>query len=146
VSVASNPLHIARASVDTSSNMGSHCGTRAQPWLLEAPAGQKIKISLLNFTPDVASTASYSSTLNATRTHHISSSSSCGRLSQTHQYGYIIDKSATSVNKKNVSICGHSTHEKVTDVYLSASSVIELVTSQPSVHHNASGFLLRVEC
>ncbi len=44
---SSNPLHIMRSSSSTSALL--NCGTKTQPWVLEAPAGQQINVSLLDF-------------------------------------------------------------------------------------------------
>ena len=142
VSVTSSPLHIAAAAVaaagvdswSTQSNIG--CGTKTQPWMLEAPAGQRINISLLDFTAAARVTSQH---LTRSTSHVIttSSSSSGSCVDEKHQYGYIIDKS--SVNKKNVSVChAHSTRQ--THVYLSTANTARLVLT-----NNASAnFLLRV--
>ena len=60
----------------------STCGSVLHPWHLEAPAGQRINISLLDF----AGSANYRSR---------DDNAVCRR------YGYIVEKSS----KKNVSIC-----------------------------------------
>jgi len=143
VSVTSSPLHIAAAAAagvdswSTQSNIG--CGTKTQPWMLEAPAGQRINISLLDFTAAARLTSQH---LTRSTSHIITSSSSSSSsgscVDENHQYGYIIDKS--SVNKKNVSVC-HARSNRQTHVYLSTSNVLQLVfTNDPS-----SNFLLRVE-
>jgi len=141
VSVTSSPLHIAAAaaaaSVDswsTQSNVG--CGTKTQPWTLEAPAGQRINISLLDFTAAARLTSQH---LTRSTSHVITSSSSSSGscVDEKHQYGYIIDKS--SVNKKNVSVC-HARSNRQTHVYLSTANTAQLVLT-----NNASAnFLLRV--
>jgi len=132
VSVTSNPLHItaaaaAAADVDSwsrQSNIG--CGTKTQPWLLEAPAGQRINISLLDFT--AAARGLTSQYLSRSTSHVIisttSSSSSGSCVDEKHQYGYIIERS--SVNKKNVSVC-HARSNRQTHVHLSTSNVLQLV-------------------
>jgi len=143
VSVTSSPLHIAAAAAagvdswSTQSNIG--CGTKTQPWMLEAPAGQRINISLLDFTAAARLTSQH---LTRSTSHIITSSSSSSSsgscVDENHQYGYIIDKS--SVNKKNVSVC-HARSNRQTHVYLSTSNTLQLVfTNDPS-----SNFLLRVE-
>ena len=143
VSVTSSPLHIAAAAAaagvdswSTQSNIG--CGTKTQPWMLEAPAGQRINISLLDFT---AAARLASQHLTRSTSHVIttttSSSSSGSCVDEKHQYGYIIDKS--SVNKKNVSVC-HARSNRQTHVYLSTANTARLVLT-----NNASAnFLLRV--
>jgi len=139
VSVTSSPLHIAAAaagvdSSSTESNIG--CGTKTQPWMLEAPAGQRINISLLDFT---AATPLTSQHLTRSTSRIITSSSSSGScVDENHQYGYIIDKS--SVNKKNVSVC-HARSNRQTHVYLSTSNTLQLVLS----NDRSVNFLLKVQ-
>jgi len=142
VSVTSSPLHIAAAaaageeSLSTQSNIG--CGTKTQPWMLEAPAGQRINISLLDFTAAARLTSQHL-TRSTSRIITSSSSSSSGNcVDENHQYGYIIDKS--SVNKKNVSVC-HARSNRQTHVYLSTSNTLQLVlANDPSAN-----FLVRVQ-
>ena len=121
VSVTSSPLHIAAAAaaaaagVDSwsaQSNIG--CGTKTQPWMLDAPAGQRINISLLDFTAAARLTSQHltRSTSHIITTSSSSSSGSC--VDENHQYGYIIDK--LSVNNKNVSVC-HAPANRQTHVY-----------------------------
>ena len=143
VSVTSSPLHIAAAAAaagvdswSTQSNIG--CGTKTQPWMLEATAGQRINISLLDFTAAarLASQHLTRSTSHVITTSSSSSSGSC--VDEKHQYGYIIDKS--SVNKKNVSVC-HARSNRQTHVYLSTANTAQLVLA-----NNASdNFLVRVD-
>jgi len=143
VSVTSRPLHIAAAAdadagVDSwsrQSNIG--CGTKTQPWILEAPAGQRINISLLDFT--AAERGLTSQHLSRSTSHIITSSSSSSGscVDEKHQYGYIIDKS--SVNKKNVSVC-HARSNRQTHVHLSTSNTLHLVlTNDPDTN-----FLLKI--
>jgi len=98
VSVSSNPLHIMHSS---SSLTKLSCGTKSRPWMLEAPAGQQISVSLLDFGVNTRETQLEKNCL---------------------QYGYIVDK---SVNK-NVSICALSDERKNT-IYKSASNQISIV-------------------
>jgi len=100
VAVTSNPLHIV---VTSATKLG--CGTKSQPWIIEAPSGQQINVSLLDFGSKVSEPAS-------------------DQWKNCHQYGYIIDKSA----KKNVSIC-RVDQKGQSVVYKSHSNVIELVTN-----------------
>jgi len=107
----------------TQSNIG--CGTTTQPWTLEAPAGQRINISLLDFTTAARLTSQH---LTRSTSHAITTSSSSSNsgscVDEKHQYGYIIDKSA--VNKKNVSVC-HARSNRQTHVYLSTANTAQLV-------------------
>jgi len=144
VAVTSSPLHIAAAAdadagVDSwsrQSNIG--CGTKTQPWMLEAPAGQRINISLLDFT--AAARGLTTQHLSRSTSHVIttSSSRSGGCVDEKHQYGYVIDKS--SLNKKNVSVC-HARSNRQTHVHLSTSNSLQLVLTNDS----RSKFLLRIK-
>ena len=152
VSVTSTPLHIAAPSPSTASqsNSGLHCGTRTQPWLLEAPAGQRINISLLDFTP--VTTAWDSDGLEgeplpqgARRALLPSRRSNC---LQGNQYGYIIDKSTSAVNRKNVSLCSELDSHGVVNKYLSTSNNVELVLADAerlAGNKQSSIFLVRLE-
>ena len=129
VSLTSSPLQIAAAAgVDSWSNRQSNvigCGTKTQPWMLEAPAGQRINISLLDFTAAAARLTSRHLTRSTSLVITTSSSSSSGScVDENQQYGYIIDKS--SVNNKNVSVC-HARSNKQTHLYLSTSNTLQLV-------------------
>jgi hypothetical protein len=150
VSLSSNPLHIAGNSVSSGpqSNSGLHCGTRTQPWLLEAPAGQRINISLVDFTPADAVP------LSAAHTGSLSSrgrtfSSSSQRLVDVceHPYGYIVDKSAAAASgKRNVSVCSQSmASQKLQHIYLSVSNVVEFVLARRLKENESLSFLVRVE-
>ena len=133
VSVTSSPLHIAAAaaaangvdSLSTQSNIG--CGTKTQPWMLEAPAGQRINISLLDFTAAARLTSHDTRSTSHVITSSSSSSSSGSCVDEKHQYGYIIDKS--SVNKKNVSVC-HARSNRQTHVYLSTANTLQLFVAK----------------
>jgi len=99
VTASSNPLHIMRSS--TTNNL--NCGTKSQPWIIEAPIGQQINVSLLQFGSD--------KTLLKSERHN-----SCDR------YGTVWEKSIG----KNVSICVRN-EDRQTMVYKSHSNVIEVV-------------------
>ena len=142
VSVTSSPLHIAAAAAgmdsrSTQSNIG--CGTKTEPWMLEAPAGQRINISLLDFSAAARLTSQH---LTRSTSHVITSSSSSSSsgscVDEKHQYGYIIDKS--SVNKKNVSVC-HARSNRQMHVYLSTSNTAQLVLN----NDQSENFLLKVQ-
>jgi len=145
VSVTSSPLHIAAAAAAAGADSSSRqsnigCGTKTQPWMLEAPAGQRINISLLDFT--AAARGLTSQHLSRSTSHIITSSSSNSSsgscVDEKHQYGYIIDKS--SVNKKNVSVC-HARSNRQTHVHLSTSNTLRLVLTNSE---NAN-FLLQIQ-
>jgi len=148
VSVTSSPLHIAAAAAaagvdswSTQSNIG--CGTKTQSWMLEAPAGQRINISLLDFTAAARLTSQHltrstSHVITTSSSSSSSSSSSGSCVDEKHQYGYIIDKS--SANKKNVSVC-HARSNRQTHVYLSTSNTLQLVLA----NDQSANFLLRVD-
>jgi len=141
VLATSSPLHIAAAAAATdmdswSTQSNIDCGTKTQPWMLEAPAGQRINISLLDFTAAARLTSQH---LTRSTSHVITTSSSSGScVDEKHQYGYIIDKS--SVNKKNVSVC-HARSNRQMHVYLSTSNSVQLVLINDQSHN----FLLKVK-
>ena len=146
VPVTSSPLHIAAAAAaaETASGVDSWseqsnigCGTKTQPWMLEAPAGQRINISLLDFTAAARPTSQH---LTRSSSHLItsSSSSSSSCVDERHQYGYIIDKS--SLNIKNVSVC-HARSTRQSHLYLSTANSLQVfLTNEESVN-----FLLKVQ-
>lgn len=154
VYLSSSPLHISRPSTGSTSssqsNVGLHsCGTRSQPWLLEAPSGQRINISLFNFTPFAASTAAVTANNQSQEAAHASiftsSSSSSGRsCPHQRQLGYLIDKSAVS---RNVSICGSdgTGGQRLSNVYMSTSNIIELVLAPNGGNAGTFNFLLSIE-
>jgi hypothetical protein len=162
VSVTSNARHIARPTIGSSSaavavhSDGLHCGTKSQPWLLEAPAGQRINISLLDFT---STTVANEEGLAADppllqdaseRQHGVTSSNptGCAQSRGKQHYGYVIDKSATG-SKKNVSVCGRETSfGRISNVFLSSSNVVELVlfaSDQNAARTRQNSYLLKVE-
>jgi len=97
IAASSNPLHIV---VTSATRLG--CGTKSQPWIIEAPSGQQINVSLLDF-----------GLMNNKQ----------DQLKSCQQYGYVTDKSAN----KNVSLCKLG-QEGQTGVYKSHANVIELIT------------------
>ena len=83
----------------------SICGSKSHPWRLEAPVGQRINISLLDFT-------------GTPRDRDVT----------CRQYGYVVEKS----NKKNVSICAAATVggvnlQRESAVYTSDTNSVDIV-------------------
>jgi hypothetical protein len=159
VSVTSHARHIAKPAIVSSpaamqSDGGLHCGTKSQPWLLEAPAGQRINISLLDFASKSAANAADStadSSLSrdtSDRQRGVVSSTGCAQSPGRQHYGYVIDKSATG-NKKNVSICGgENSSDRMRNVFLSSSNVVELVLfagEQNTARSRRNSYLLKIE-
>lgn len=108
----------------------STCGSKSHPWRLEAPLGQRINISLLDFTP-----------MTSGDQHHDSD------VTQCRQYGYIVDKAG----KKNVSICTsvsddrYRSDERHMHVYTSHSNSIDIVlTSGATIGSDAYNFLIKI--
>lgn len=96
---SADPIHIIGSSISKIT-----CGTESQPWLLEAPAGQRLRISLLDFTASIGDNMGRQT------------KESCAN------YGVIIDKSA----KSNISICGGGgIRDK--EVYVSRGNEISLI-------------------
>jgi len=107
VTASSSGLHITQ-SVD--SRLG--CGTKSQPWILVAPPGQQIQVSLIDFGSKV-------------RNAEISSPRLC------QQYAYIVDKSA----KMNLSVCGLS-HDRKKEIYKSSLNTIEVILNSENNLHS----------
>ena len=99
------------------------CGSRERPWLLESPAGQRINISLLNFTGSSEQT---------TPTVERASSSGCLR-----QLGFIEDKSA----KRNINICSDVTHRQQT-LHVSQTNEVAIVLN--AAQQTTRNFLIAV--
>ena len=101
------------------------CGTKFQPWTVEAPVGQKISIGLLDF--------------------NISNTGQIERQSKQpcHSYGIIVDKTS----KKNVTICGGGT-QREKELYTSAGNAVDIIVNefdQKQDATNAVQFVLRIE-
>ena len=109
------------SSTSSDVNSVSSCGSKSHPWRLEAAAGQRINISLLDFTA-----------MDRPR----------DRVT-CRQYGYVLEK----LNKRNVSVCGEGGAElRQSHVYMSDSNKVEIV--QTPISRSTSderSFLLRVE-
>jgi len=105
------------------------CGSGDRPWLLEARSGQRINISLLDFTGSSSSTSS----AHRTRTVETASSSGCQR-----QFGFIEDKSAN----RNIDICSDAAHRQPT-LYVSRSNQVDIVLT--SRQQTAQNFLISVK-
>ena len=130
VSVTGEQQFIARSSSTTEDAIStSNCGSRSHPWRLLAPVGQRINVSLINFTPTVVS----------------SSFPPDDDVTPCHRYGYVIEKS----NKKNVTICpaahtgGAKSHQRESEVYASESNTVDIVLP-PGAHAHNYNFLLRI--
>jgi len=114
VSVATEAQFISSSS---DVNSVASCGSKSHPWHLEAAAGQRINISLLDFTAAV--------------------SASRDRLT-CRQYGYVLEK----LNKRNVSVCaGGGAQLRQTHVFLSQSNNLHIVLTPSS----EQSFLIKVE-
>jgi len=115
----------------SSANNGSNgdgviCGSRERPWLLEAPAGQRINISLLDFS---------GSRVQRTRTVETASSSGCLR-----QLGFIEDKSAN----RNIDICSDAAAHRQPTLYVSQSNEVAVVLHSRA-QHTTGNFLISVK-
>jgi len=110
-------------------NATATCGSGERPWLLEARSGQRINISLLDFTGSSSSTSS----AHRTRTVETASSSGCQR-----QFGFIEDKSAN----RNIDICSDAAHRQPT-LYVSRSNQVDIVLT--SRQQTAPNFLISVK-
>ncbi len=119
VTMSKTPAYILSESV-------SHggCGRKSQPWILEAPSGQKINISLFDFTAS-------NSGLNPE-----------GRKQQCRSHGLVIEKSG----KRNASFCVTGERRQRL-LYLSAGNIVHIFDS--SAQQQMTGvdvqFMLKVE-
>ena len=104
-------------------NSVSSCGSKSHPWRLEATAGQRINISLLDFTA-----------MSMSATDRPRDRVTC------RQYGYVLE----TLNKRNVSVCGGGGAElRQSHVYLSDSNNVEIVLTVSSEPQRK--FLLKLE-
>ena len=128
VSVTTEAQFISSSSSTSSDvNSISSCGSKSHPWRLEATAGQRINISLLDFTAVSMSAA------DRTRDHV-----TC------RQYGYVLEK----LNKRNVSVCaGGGAELRQSHVYISDSNNAHIVQFPAASSSQSLGqnYLLRVE-
>jgi hypothetical protein len=102
---------------------GSRCGSRTNPWIIEAQTGQRISISLLDFGPQQRrpEDGATSQTVAVERLQP-------GLENCTMSYGYIVEKAAT--NKRNTTICSNGAGDlRDRFVYQSTGSAIEMVLS-----------------
>jgi len=125
VSVTTEAQFISSSSSYSSSSSGSavsSCGSKSHPWRLEAAAGQRINISLLDFTAAMSTSASERPRDRVT----------------CRQYGYVLEK----WNKRNVSVCGSELRQS--HVYVSHSNNVQIVHKKPP-SNNQQNFLIKVE-
>lgn len=125
VAVTNDHQYISSSSLVVDVTVASSCGTRSHPWRLEAPLGQRISVSLLDF----AGSAS------ASRDHD----AGC------RQYGYVVERS----NKKNVSMCAHvtaagSVSQRESLVYESKTSSLDVVLVTGDIKAGSHKFLIKV--
>ena len=108
VSVTTEAQFISSSSSTSSDvNSISSCGSKSHPWRLEAAAGQRINISLLDFTAVSMSAA-----------HRARDHVTC------RQYGYVLEK----WNKRNVSVCaGGGAELRQSHVHISHSNNVHIV-------------------
>ena len=98
------------SSTSSDVNSVSSCGSKSHPWRLEAAAGQRINISLLDFTD-----------MDRPRDTRPRDRVTC------RQYGYVLEKS----NRRNVPVCGGGGAElRQSHVYVSDSNNVEIVLIQ----------------
>ena len=108
----------------------SGCGSKSQPWVVEVFAGQKVNISLLDFTAAASSESKITK-----RDAFVGPNRRCKR-----PYGYIVDKSA----KKNVTICGDS-NSRESQIIVTSSNIAEVVLINDPDRNLESRFILRFE-
>jgi len=129
VAVAAEKIYLSPVlSNDASTDVA--CGSEDRPWQLEAPSGQRINISLLDFS---AGSSSSSSSVQRARTVETASSSRCVR-----QFGFIDDKSAN----RHIDICSDDAHRLQT-LYVSHTNEVAIVLH--NTQHNTGNFLVAVK-
>ena len=107
------------------------CGSRSNPWIVEAETGQHITVSLVDFRGHGGQSQSQ-------RAVDVGPDTTCAI-----QYGYIVDKTAT-LDKKNTTICvGDVGQDRNRFVYQSKGSSIEIVLS--TRHNNQTKFLVGLQ-
>lgn len=119
VSASKNPSHII-----ISSESQINCGSRYQPWILEAPVGQKVSLSLIDFA-----------TLHLAETEEAKPSCT--------SRGIIHDKAG----RRNVSICVNGL-QRTTELYQSKENRIEIFIKPLDGKKNSDeniNFMLKLE-
>ena len=115
------------SSTSSDVNSVSSCGSKSHPWRLEAAAGQRINISLLDFTA-----------------MSMSATDRPRDLVTCRQYGYVLE----TLNKRNVSVCGGGGAElRHSHVHMSDSNNVKIVQAQPMAESQQfqQNFLIRTE-
>jgi len=122
ISATADEQYIASASsVSADVSTMSSCGTKLHPWRLESGIGQRLRVSILDFTGSVGSVN--------------------GRDVMCRQYGYVLEKST----KRNVSMCMPVTGNKVkreSDLYLSDTNSVNIVLD-PGTRSEYNNFLVK---
>jgi hypothetical protein len=133
-----SPMYISNIPKSQGSDHSLRCGTRTNPWIIEAQTGQRISISLLDFgrqqrrpdhdvTNQTAAANGFQQGIDSCMTH----------------YGYIVDKTAS--NSRNITICATGIgFQRDRFVYQSTGSAIEIVLSSPHAgsENNQNKFLV----
>ena len=117
VSVTSEAQFMSSSSSSRVNSVSVSCGSKSHPWRLEAAAGQRINISLLDFTA--------------------SEDRPRDRVTCTRQYGYVLEK----WNKRNVSVCAG--RERQTHLLVSHSNQAQII--QTASHEPNPKFLLKLK-
>ena len=112
VTASTNPVHIIGASAAQ-----RICGAKSNPWIINAPVGRKVNISILDFTHP---------------------SRGAQEKQPCHVIGQIVDK----VGKRDTSICvGAATREKT--LFLSAGNAVNIYVNSSENRDNQ--FLLKIQ-
>lgn len=123
VTVTSDHQYISSSSIIADTSAAFSCGSRSHPWRLQAPVGQRINISLLDFAGSTAVSAD--------------------RDIPCRQYGYVMDRAS----KKNASICAvivadGRTSSRENAVYTSKSNSVGVVLQTATNSNN--NFLIKL--
>lgn len=124
MSASNNPVHIIGSL--SSSRL---CGTKSQPWIVEASVGKRVSLTLLKVI------------IPPSTNHQMEEQS---RLQPCYSHGIILDK----VGKRNVSICGDGVHREK-NLYLSSGNTVNIIFSHSTENDPPVGagrlFMLKVE-
>ena len=124
ISSRTSSSHSQSASSDGDLSNSGSCGSPLNPWRVEAAAGQRINISLIDFAAadDVSRDVGRDVT-------------NCRR-----QYGFVVEK----WNKKNVSLCAEGAAERrQSTVYTSDTNSLDILLTP--THRNHTNFLVKLQ-
>lgn len=119
---------------------GYRCGSRLNPWIIEAQIGQQINISLLDFGQQSRRSRSNDDISNKPSVAEIKGQT---QEACAVQYGYIMEKAAAAGTVRNMSVCsGYGDLQRNRFVYQSRGSSVEIVFSSSNFTSDSQHKLL----